>query len=228
MNNEGKRFSAQDIKNNIDSHLEEIAKEFKGGFEILKKNPRSVTIFGSSRTQPSSPYYKKAQELAEKIVKEIGYAVVTGGGPGIMAAANLGAFEAQGNSIGFTIELPREQNTNPYVTIPLPFNYFFARKAMLTFSAEAFVFFPGGYGTFDEFFAVLTLIQNKKIPVVPVILIGKEFWTAATDFMRIHMLEKHGTIDKSDLDLFVITDHIDDALKIIKKSPSSEWWKMMD
>ncbi|MEK9158282.1 MAG: TIGR00730 family Rossman fold protein [Patescibacteria group bacterium] len=215
-------------ENNMDDHIAEITKEFRDGFEILKKYPKSVTIFGSSRLSPVDPYYKQAQELAGLIVKELGYSVISGGGPGIMAGANFGAKEAGGNSIGFAINLPREQKINPYVTSAMEFKYFLSRKAMLTFSAEAFICFPGGYGTFDELFSVLTLIQNKKIPRVPIILIGQDFWNDLKDFMVSKMLGKVQSIDKSDLDLFMITDDLNKVIEIIKKAPISEWWKDMD
>jgi uncharacterized protein (TIGR00730 family) len=228
MNNGHKKLSAHQIKENIDAHVSEISKEFKAGFEELKKNPKSVTIFGSSRFSPASRHYKEAQELAGRIVKELGYAVITGGGPGVMAAANLGASEAQGKSVGFTIELPHEQHTNPYVNSGINFEYFFARKVMLTFAAEAYVFFPGGFGTFDEFFSILTLLQTDKIPRVPMILVGEKFWTATRDYMKVNMLEKNGTISAADLDLFTITDDIEQVMKIIKKAQVSEWWKKMD
>lgn len=228
MNNGHKRLTVHEIKQDIDKHVAEIGKEFRMGFEELKKNPTSVTILGSSRTSPAHKHYKQAQELANRIVKELGYSIITGGGPGIMAAANLGAQEAHGSSVGFTIELPHEQHTNPYVTSGANFNYFFARKTMLTFAAEAFVFFPGGFGTFDEFFSILTLIQTGKIPRVPLILIGKEFWNATRDYMKVNMLEKCNAINAADLELFVITDDLDHVMRLIRKAKVSEWWKQMD
>lgn len=222
------KLTKHTINENIQNHIEEISREFRSGFEELKKYPKSVTIFGSSHTSPASPYYHKAQELAFRIVKELDYSIITGGGPGIMAAANLGAQEAQGNSVGFTIELPHEQHTNPYTTSTVNSNYFFTRKTMLTFAAEAYVFFPGGYGTFDEFFSILTLIQTQKIPVVPVVLVGKEFWTSLKTFMSAQMLEKHNTISHHDLELFTITDDMDKVLQIIKAAPISKWWEKYD
>lgn len=222
------KLTKHSINQNIHNHIEEITKEFRSGFEELKKYPKSVTIFGSSHTVPASPHYRQAQELAYRIVKELDYSVITGGGPGIMAAANLGAQEAQGNSVGFTIELPHEQHTNPYTTSTVNSNYFFTRKAMLAFAAETYIFFPGGYGTFDELFSILTLIQTQKIPVVPVVLVGKEFWTPLKNFMSQQMLEKNSAISHHDLELFTITDDMDKVMGIIKAAPISKWWEKYD
>lgn len=227
MNQKNPHFSPREIGEDIENHLEKIGQEFRKGFEELRKFPKSVTIFGSSRANPGSRYYKEAEELSRRVATELKYAVVTGGGPGIMAAANLGAHETSGKSVGLTIQLPYEQKTNPYIDSEVHFNYFFARKAMLTFSAETYVFFPGGYGTFDEFFSILTLMQTSKIPHIPIILVGKEFWNNARDFMKNNMLE-HDMIDRSDLDLFTIVSNIDQAFDIIKESPTSPWWKLMD
>lgn len=219
------KLSKHDINKNIHDHLNEIMKEFRVGFEELKKHPKSVTILGSTRSTPASSHYKAAEELAERIVKELGYAVITGGGPGIMSAANLGAKKAGGESIGFTIKLPHVQLTNPYTTTSIDFDYFFARKTMLTFSSEAFVFFPGGYGTLDEFFGIITLVQTKKIPKVPLICIGKDYWNDLKKFIISNVLEKHHAVSLDDLDLFTVTDNIDHAVELIKKVPIAEWWK---
>lgn len=222
------KLSKHIINQNIHDHLNEISKEFRAGFEELKKYPKSVTIFGSSHSTPASSHYRAAQELAYKIVKETGYAVITGGGPGIMAAANLGAQEARGDSVGFTITLPNEQHTNPYTTSVVHSNYFFSRKVMLAFSAEVYVFFPGGYGTFDELFGILTLIQTGKIPTVPIILMGKDFWNPFKTFISSNMLDSHHFIAPEDIEIFKITDNPDEIVKIIKAAPVSEWWKQMD
>ena len=222
------KLSKHIINQDIHDYLNAVTKEFREGFDELKKYPKSVSIFGSSRTTPQSPHYRAAHELAERIVKETGYAIITGGGPGIMAAANLGAQEAQGNSVGFTITLPHEQHTNPYTTSTIQSNYFFARKTMLTFAAEVYIFFPGGFGTFDELFSILTMIQTDKIPRVPIILMGKDFWTPVKDFLKANMLDKHHTIDANDLELFTITDSQDKVLEIIKTAPVSQWWQKAD
>ena len=222
------KLSKHDINKDIHNHLNEISKEFRVGFEELKKHPKSVSILGSTRTTPASSHYKQAHDLAYRIAKELGYAIATGGGPGIMAAANLGAKEAGGISIGYTIKLPMEQHTNPYVTSELNFDYFFVRKTILTYCAEAFVFFPGGYGTLDEFFDIITLIQTKKIPRVPIICIGKDFWHSFKNFILEQMIEKHHGIDLEDIELFVITDNLNHAFDIIKAAPVSEWWKLKE
>jgi len=221
-------ISVKEINENIDEHVSKIAEEFKQGFEFLKKYPKTVTIFGSSRlTDASSPYHD-ARKLAEKIIKETGYAVITGGGPGIMEAANLGAHDAQGQSLGLNIILPHEQHISPYVTDSIQFNYFFARKALMNFSSECYIFFPGGFGTFDEFFGVLTLLQTNKIPRVPVILFGKDFWNPFTDLIQKQMLDIHHTIEIGDMNLFKITDSMETVIKIIKEAPVSEWWNIVD
>jgi uncharacterized protein (TIGR00730 family) len=222
------KLSKHMVNEDIHEYVKEVTKEFRDGFEELRKYPKSVTVFGSSRITPQSPHYKTAQELAGRIVKETGYAIITGGGPGIMAAANLGAKEAQGHSVGFTITLPHEQHTNPYTTSSVHSNYFFARKTMLTFAAEVYIFFPGGYGTFDELFSILTLIQTDKIPKVPIILIGTDFWNPFKEFITKNLLEKYGTIVPADLDLFTITNSQDKVLEIIKTAKVSEWWKDTD
>lgn len=218
------KISKHQINKDIHHHLNEIMKEFRVGFEELKKHPKSVTILGSTHSTPASSHYKSAQELAYRIVKELGYAVITGGGPGIMSAANLGAKEANGASIGFTIHLPHAQLTNPYTTITIDFDYFFVRKTILTFAAEAFVFFPGGYGTLDEFFEIITLVQTKKIPKVPIILVGKDFWNPFKEFIVTHILERHHAITQEDLELFIITDNLNQVMETIKAAPIAQWW----
>lgn len=223
-----KELTVEKINENIDQHIADISKEFRNGFEFIKKYKKSVSIFGSSHLTSASSHYNDAKKLAERIVKDLDYAVITGGGPGIMEAANWGANEAGGKSVGLNISIPHEQHTNKYTNSHITFDYFFARKTMLNFAAEAYVFFPGGFGTFDELFGILTLIQTKKIPSVPLILVGKDFWNPFRDFIEQHMLNRHHTIDKEDLNLFVITDSIDNVLNIIKKAPVSEWWKIMD
>lgn len=195
-----------------------IANEFANGFEFVKNYPRSVTFFGSARIDENHDYYKKARDLAGRIVSELRYSVMTGGGPGIMEAANRGAFEAGGNSLGLTIELPKEQQTNKYLTDSEDFHYFFSRKVCLSFSAEAYIFFPGGFGTLDEFTEILTLVQTKKIPKAPLILFGTEFWTPLESFFK-EVLVANKTINPEDLSLYTITDNEDEIIKIIKNAP---------
>jgi uncharacterized protein (TIGR00730 family) len=209
----------------INGHIELISKEFRHGFDFVKKYPKSVSIFGSSRLKPGSVHYNEAEKLATKIVRELGYAVVTGGGPGIMEAGNKGAMESGGASLGLLISLPFEHSSNEYLSDSMRFTYFFSRKAMLMFAAEAYVFFPGGYGTMDEFFSVITLIQTGKLPKVPIILFGGEYWHNFKKFLKENMVDEHQTINPEDLDLFEITDSHERALEIIQKAPVSEWWR---
>jgi hypothetical protein len=225
-NQDGEAFSKNDIhEGEIEKHIDRITHEFRDGFEFLKKYPKSVTVFGSSQAKSGDGSYKTAEELTGRIVRETGYAVLTGGGPGIMEAANKGAYEADGMSLGLNISLPHEHITNVYVRHSLKFSYFFSRKTMLMFAAEAYVFFPGGYGTFDELFGVLVLIQTGKIPRVPVILIGSKFWNPLKSFLEETMDHSYHTIEHNDLNLFEITDSLDRAIEIVKKAPISEWWR---
>lgn len=195
-----------------------INQEFTEGFEFLEDHPRSVTVFGSSRTQPHDPYYDKAVSLGKKIASELGYSIITGGGPGIMEAVNRGAFEAQGNSVGITIKLPHEQKTNGFLTDEISLTYFFTRKVFLSFSAEAYIFFPGGFGTLDEFFEILTLVQTKKIESVPIILFGSEYWKPLERFITEQILSRK-MIDVDDVSLFTISDNEDEIVEIIRKAP---------
>jgi uncharacterized protein (TIGR00730 family) len=196
-----------------------IHKELTEGFHYIHNYDRSVTFFGSARSKSNDPYYQIAERIANRVSKELNYVVVTGGGPGIMEAANKGAFEAGGKSIGFTIELPHEQKDNPYLTGKVDFNFFFSRKTMMSFAAEAYIFFPGGFGTFDELFEILTLVQTGKIERVPIVLVGKEYWNILDDLIKKEMLEHHKTIEKDDMALYVITDDEDEVFEIIKNAP---------
>ncbi len=219
-------FSKSDIhEGDIEAHLEHINREFGDGFEFLKKYPRSVTIFGSSMTKPDAEAYKHAEELSARIVRELGYAVITGGGPGIMEAANKGAYEAGGDSLGLNVSLPHERTTNAYATQAIKFSYFFSRKTMLVFAAETYIFFPGGFGTFDELFNVLTLIQTGKIPKVPIILFDSKFWNPLRQFLKENTLDKYKAISESDLNYFEITDSVDRVIEVVKKAPPSDWWR---
>jgi len=224
---DAQHFNENDIRRNQVESLARIFQEFKNGFDFIKRYPKSVSVMGSARFAEDHKYSLMARELSRRIAKECGYAVVTGGGPGIMQAANRGAHEAGGVSLGISIKLPKEQFTNPWVVENMDFTYFFTRKTILTFAAEAYVIFPGGYGTFDEFFEVLTLIQTKKIPVVPIILIGSSFWTPLVEFIREQML-KEKTISADDLKLYTITDNLDEAIEVIKHAPIQRWWKNIE
>jgi len=191
-----------------------IMSEFVDGFEELSEIGPAVTVFGSARSKPSEKYYKLAEKIAEKLVKAK-YAVITGAGSGIMEAANKGAKEAGGKSVGLNIDIPVAQNPNKYVTQLLDFRYFFCRKVMFVKYAKAFVVVPGGYGTMDEFFESITLIQTLRIRPFPVILIGKEYWAGLISWMRKQMLTNK-LIDKKDLSIFKITDSADEVITIIK------------
>ena len=191
-----------------------IMAEFVDSFETLSQIGPGVTIFGSARTAPSDPYYQVAVELARSLAKHK-FAVITGGGPGIMEAANKGAYMAKGKSVGLNIELPHEQKGNRYANIPINFHYFFSRKVCFVKYSIAFVFMPGGFGTLDEFFEVLTLVQTRRIPEYPLICIGREFWSGLFKWLKSRMEEKNKFISPGDLDLVTITDDPNEALKVI-------------
>lgn len=197
-----------------------IMAEFVAGFELLRKYGLAATIFGSARFQPGDPYYKQAEELGAKLAKK-GFTIITGGGPGIMEAANVGSFKVGGKSVGLNIELPFEQKLNPYTTESLDFDFFFSRKVMLAFASEVYIYFPGGFGTMDEFFELLTLIQTKKIERIPIVLYGKEFWDPLVEFFKNTMQKKYQTVNKEDIDLFQVVDSVDEAMKYILKNVDS-------
>jgi Predicted Rossmann fold nucleotide-binding protein len=182
-----------------------ILAEFVEGFEVLPRVYPGVTIFGSSRTKPDDPDYQKAEKLAELLVRA-GFSVITGGGPGIMEAANKGARNAGGYSVGLSIRLPMEQEPNPYANIKLDFRYFFVRKVMLAKYSVAFVFFPGGFGTMDEMFEILTLVQTRKIRPVPIVLVDKQFWKPLINwFTKTLILENK--ISPQDLEIFKVLEN---------------------
>jgi len=196
-----------------------IMGEFVEGFDELATLNRGISIFGSARSKPNDPDYKAAQETAALLAKE-GFAVITGGGPGIMEAANRGAFEAGGLSIGCNIELPFEQRPNPYQTRSLTFKYFFVRKMMFVKYSLGFVIFPGGFGTFDELFEALTLIQTKKIRDFPIVLFGSSYWSGLLNWIRDVVLVD-GKIGDHDLKLFHVTDSPEEVVKIVTSSQSA-------
>jgi hypothetical protein len=193
-----------------------IMGEFVDGFDDLARIPPGVSIFGSARLVPEDKYYQAAVETGRLIAKAK-YAVITGGGPGIMEAGNKGAFEAGGISIGCNIELPFEQMPNPYQTISITFNYFFVRKVMFVKYSVAFIIFPGGFGTMDELFEALTLIQTRKIRNFPVVLFGKDYWGGMVQWIK-EMMIGNKTISPEDLDLLFVTDSPEDAVNFILKS----------
>lgn len=194
--------------------LRGVHEEIDAGYQVLRKYHKTVTIFGSARLKPSTMYYKKARELSYTLASH-GYTIVTGGGGGIMEASNRGAFEAKGNSIGFNIELPNEQKLNNYTTDSHGFSHFAPRKIVMTMFADAYVFFPGGFGTMDELTEILTLIQTGKAVRAPVILFGREFWDAFDHFERFDMYERNKLVGRLDAKLYTITDSIEDAARLV-------------
>ncbi len=196
----------------------QINEEIQQGIHEMSAYKNTVTFYGSARFSEGDEFYEKARVLAGRISTELGLTIVTGGGPGIMEAGNRGAFEAGGKSLGLTIKLPMEQKENPYLTDDVPFNFFFARKMALSFSSEVLVYFPGGFGTLDECFEQLTLLQTKKMQPIPVILYGSAFWKPFQEIFKTILLEKYKTIDAADLSLFTITDSDDEVIDIIKKA----------
>jgi len=190
--------------------------EFVEGFEVLPEVHPAVTIFGSSRAKPKSPYYKTTVKVARLLV-ENGFNVISGGGPGIMEAANKGAAEAGGKSVGLHIQLPNEQKPNKYANVRLGFKYFFIRKVMFVKYAVAYIIIPGGFGTLDELFEALTLIQTKRITYFPIILMDSQFWNGLLDWVK-NTLIKENTVSKSDFDIFNVVDTPEEAISIIKRT----------
>lgn len=193
--------------------------EFSEGFEFISSLKKAVTIFGSARTNPRDKWYKEAMKLGELLAGK-NYDVVTGGGPGIMEAANRGAFgrHKKGDSVGLNIQLPREQRVNPYVERSIAFHYFFTRKVIMSFVANAYVYFPGGFGTLDELYEIVTLVQTKKLEPVPIILVGRDFWRPLLDFSNKMMVGKYKTVNRNELKIIQIVDTAEGAFKIIEKA----------
>ena len=191
--------------------VQAYAKDLLSGLKIVRTYPQGVTVFGSARIGEKSKYYKEARKLGE-LLAENGHAVITGGGPGIMEAANRGAYEYGGRSIGLNITLSDEQHPNPYLTDMLKFEYFFARKVMLAMSAKVYVFFPGGFGTMDEFTEILILMQEGKMPTMPMFLFGKSFWKPLDRFYASKMAPLK-TIKPEDRKIYKLTDNVEDIVK---------------
>lgn len=196
--------------------MTKIVEEFARGFYFLKNYGLTATFFGSARVTAQAPSYKEAYSLAFQLSKE-GFDIITGGGPGIMEAANKGAYEAGGRSAGLNIQLQEEQRTNKYVKESEAFYYFFIRKVMLAFASEVYIFFPGGFGTLDELFELITLVQTKKIEPIPIILVGREYWQPLLKWIESELYEKRGAIKKSDMKVYHLVDDADDALTRIRK-----------
>ncbi len=193
-----------------------IQSEFVEGFGALAELGPAISVFGSARTSVDDPSYAMAERIGRGLV-EAGFAVVTGGGPGVMEAANKGACEAGGVSVGLGIELPFESGLNDYVDIGLNFRYFFARKTMFVKYAQGFIVLPGGFGTFDELFEALTLVQTEKVTSFPIVLVGTAYWSGLVDWLRDTVLE-HGRISAADLDMFTVTDDVDEAVQVMARA----------
>lgn len=206
----------KDLKKESSERMLRIDRDFTNGFDTITRYHDTVTIFGSARFEEGHKYYDKARDIASMLANE-GYTVITGGGGGVMEAGNRGAFEADGKSIGFNIQLPMEQHLNPYTTESVQFRYFFSRKVMMAFATEALICFPGGFGTLDEFFEVLTLVQTGKVPPVPIILVGAEFWDPLDHFVRKHLLEGLHAISPGDEKLYTITDDLEVIKQILNQ-----------
>ena len=191
-----------------------ILSEFVDGVETMSRCPAGVAVFGSARLKPEHPSYGHA-ETCGRLLAEKGFSVITGGGPGIMEAANKGAKEAGGTSVGLNIVLPMEQRPNPFQTVDIEFRYFFVRKVMFVKYARGFIIFPGGFGTMDELFEALTLIQTLKIVPFPVVLVGKKFWAPLIEWMKTTLRDEYETVSPSDFEIFSVTDSVEDAVKIV-------------
>ncbi|MEK7217704.1 MAG: TIGR00730 family Rossman fold protein [Patescibacteria group bacterium] len=211
-----------DFRTSLHWRIFRIIAEFVDGWQFLADFKKTITFFGSTRFQPGDKWYEEARALGKLLVTE-GFGIVTGGGPGIMQAGNQGASEANGLSVGLNIKLQTDQRINPYVKESTAFHYFFVRKLMLSYAARAYVFFPGGLGTLDEVFEILTLIQTKKISnKIPVVLVGKEFWGPIHQWLTEEMLTKLHAVDEADLKLYTIVDTAQEAFEIVKNAPPRE------
>ncbi|MGD0328171.1 MAG: TIGR00730 family Rossman fold protein [Minisyncoccia bacterium] len=191
-----------------------IMAEFVEGFDVIRRYNLAVTIFGSARASFEDGVYKNATELASRLAKK-GFAVITGGSSGVMRAANKGAFEAGGVSVGLNINLPDTQPYNPYLTDKFGFDHFFVRKVMLTYASEVYVYFPGGFGTLNEFFEIIALVQTQKIRKVPIVLFGREYWEPLLSFIEKTLYQKHAAIDEKDMALYTLVDSVDEAYNYI-------------
>lgn len=211
-----KRKDWSEIKSANSWVIFKVMAEFVEGFEKMERIGPCVSLFGSARTKPGSTLYRMAEDIAYKLVQH-GYGVITGGGPGVMEAGNRGAKSAGGKSVGLNIELPHEQSSNIYIDPDklITFDYFFVRKVMFVKYAQGFIVMPGGFGTMDEFFEALTLIQTQKIGKFPIVLVGKRYWAGLLTWLEEVMLGKENYIHKEDLNLFTLVDTAEDAVKVI-------------
>lgn len=211
-------FQKEDFRETFQWRIFRIMAEFVDGFQFIADFKKSVAIFGSTRATSQDHYYQEARKLA-RLLSKAGFAVFTGGGPGIMEAANRGAFEAGGKSVGINIQLPQGQVMNKYVTHSIGFHYFFTRKVMLSLACGGYVFFPGGFGTLDEFFEMVTLVQTKKLSQqVSIVAVGKDYWESLFSWIKKEVFKKRKAVKKEDLKIFQIVDSAEEAFAIIQKS----------
>ena len=211
-----------DFRESFHWRVSRITAEFVEGFQFLFDFKKTVTFFGSARFEPENQWYQEAEKLAGLLAQE-GFTIITGGGPGIMEAGNKGASEANGESVGINIQLEKEQRTNSYVKRSIGLHYFFTRKVMLSYSAWAYVFFPGGFGTLDEFFELVTLVQTKKInSAIPIVIVGREYWTGLLDWIDKTVFKKNLAIDKEDMGIYTLVDTVEEAFNIIKNCKPRE------
>ncbi len=218
MRTETRNKSWNEIKTNDSWAIFKIMGEFVNGYEKLSQIGPCVSIFGSARTKPENPYYKLTEEVAKKIVDH-GYGIITGGGPGVMEAGNKGAHLAGGTSVGLNIHLPFEQHDNPYIDSDknINFDYFFVRKVMFVKYSQGFVVMPGGFGTLDELFEAITLIQTNKIDKFPIILVGRDFWSGLIDWVRTTLLDNFQNISAGDIDIVQVVDTAEEVIEILDK-----------
>ena len=218
MRTETRNKGWNEIKTNDSWAIFKIMGEFVNGYEKLSQIGPCVSIFGSARTKPDHKYYKLTEEVAKKIV-EHGYGIITGGGPGVMEAGNKGAHLAGGTSVGLNIHLPFEQHDNPYIDADknINFDYFFVRKVMFVKYSQGFVVMPGGFGTLDELFEAITLIQTNKIDKFPIVLVGREFWSGLIDWVRTTLLDSFQNISAGDIDILQVVDTADEVIEILDK-----------
>ena len=210
----------EDFRETFQWRIFRIMAEFIEGFQFIADFKKAVSVFGSTTCSPQNRYYKEARKMGQLLAKA-GYTVITGGGPGIMEAANRGAFEMGGDSVGLNIQLPEGQRVNKYVKKPIGFNYFFTRKVMFSFASQAYIFFPGGFGTLDEFFEMVMLLQTKKLPRrVPIIAVGKDYWQPLFNWLEKEVYQNKKAIKKEDLKIFQLVDSAKEAFRVIQEFSS--------
>ncbi len=209
--------TTQDLGDQFGWRIFRIMAEFVDGFQLIQGLKNTVSFFGSARFGEDDYHYKEALDLGKKL-GAAGYTIVTGGGPGIMEAGNRGAMEAGAPSIGLNIQLPKEQSLNAYTTQSQGFHYFFTRKVMLSFAAQAYVFFPGGFGTLNELTELLMLVQTKKIEPLPIVLVGKDFWRPFMKWIDEHVFQQHAAIDRKDMEIYHLAHDTDEAFRIIQNT----------